>query len=98
MFSRAHLRYSEKPEVNAFLAQFTTRCYNSLLVNEFWRSGPGSGAHALFGGTGIGYGTSRPLLTDARAAIEGRYCDGLCHVGQFVPGISDSVSRALLTK
>ena len=40
MFSRAHLRYSEKPEVNAFLAQFTTRCYNSLLVNEFWRSGP----------------------------------------------------------
>jgi hypothetical protein len=34
------LRYSEKPEVNAFLAQFTTRCYNSLLVNEFWRSGP----------------------------------------------------------
>jgi len=40
MFSRAHLRYSEKPEVNAFLAQFTTRCYNSLLVNGFWRSGP----------------------------------------------------------
>jgi hypothetical protein len=36
------LRYSEKPEVNAFPAQFTTRCYNSLLVNEFWRSGPGA--------------------------------------------------------
>jgi hypothetical protein len=42
MFSRAHLRYSEKPEVNAFLAKFTTRCYNSLLVNGFWRSGPGA--------------------------------------------------------
>jgi hypothetical protein len=34
------LRYSEKPEVNAFSAKFTTRCYNSLLVNGFWRSGP----------------------------------------------------------